>query len=220
MALSEKQKQKKRQQRAQKRKKAGAARRPSNTAGSARAMAKSYARFPVHEVLCPGDLEDEGMGTLLLSRKGLDCLLGVSFFLVDNYCLGVKNAFFRELDEDEYLEAKQRMLYNGPVEPVAMEPACMRKLVESAVDYARGLGFVPHKDYGAAREIFGDIDASACPTSFEFGDQGKPLFVAGPNDTPAKSRKIIKQLERRCGAGGYNYIAWLDDEEMPGEDDL
>jgi len=220
MALSEKQKQKKRQQRAQKRKKAGAARQPVSAAGSARVMAKSYARFPVHEVLCPGDLDDEGMGNLLLSRKGPDGLLGVSFFLVDKYCLGVKNAFFTEVDEDEYLEARQRMLYRTSAEPVSMHPACMRKLVESAVDYARDLGFPPHKDYGAAQAIFGDIDASACPTRFEFGDQGKPLFIAGRNDNPAKSRKIIKQLEKCCGAGGYNYVAWLDDEEMPGADDL
>jgi hypothetical protein len=220
MALSEKQKQKKRQQRAQKRKKAGAARRPVSAAGSARVMAKSYARFPVHEVLCPGDLDDEGMGNLLLSRKGPDGLLGVSFFLVDKYCLGVKNAFFRELDEDQYFEAKQRTLYNRPAEPVAMHPACMRKLVESAVDYARDLGFAPHKDYGAAREIFGDIDASACPTRFDFGKEGKPLFIAGPNENLAKSRKIVKQLEKRCGAGGYDYIAWLGGEEMPGADNL
>ena len=220
MALSEKQRQKKRQQRAQKRTKAGAARRPVSAAGSARVMAKSYARFPVHEALCPGDLDDEGMGNLLLSRKGPDGLLGVSLFLVDKQCLGVKNAFFRELHEEQYFEAKRRTLYNRPAEPVAMHPACMRKLVESAVDYARDLGFPPHKDYGAAQAIFGDIDASACPTHFEFGDQGKPLFVAGPNDNPAKSRKIIKQLEKRCGAGGYNYIAWLDDAEMLAPDDL
>ena len=219
MALSEKQKQKKRQQRVQKRKKAGAARPSVSVAGSARAMAKSYVRFPVHEVLCPGDLDDEGMGNLLFSRKGPGGLLGASFFLVDKYCLGVKNAFFVELDEERYFEAKQRTLYSRPAEPVTMHPTCMRKLVESAVDYARNLGFAPHKGYGAAQAIFGDIDASACPTRFEFGRDGKPLFIAGPNDNLAKSRKIVKQLETRCEPGGYNYVAWLDNEEMPGPAD-
>ncbi len=218
MALSEKQKQKKRQQRAQKRKKVAAARQPLSMAGSARAMAKFYARFPVHEVLCPGDLDDVGIGNLLLSRKRPDGLLGVSFFLVDKRCLGVKDAFFREMEEEEYFAAKQSALYSRPVEPVAMHPACLRKLVESAVDYARDLGFPPHQDYAAAQEIFGDIDASACPTRFEFGVEGKPLFIAGPNDSFAKSRRIIKQLEKRCGPG--DYVTWLDSDEMPGPDDL
>jgi hypothetical protein len=177
-------------------------------------MAKRYARFPVHEALGAGDLANEGMGNLLLSRRGPDGLLGVSFFLVDIYCLGVKNAFFVEVDDDVYLELKQRMLDSQEVTPVVWEPACLRKLVEGAIEYARDLGFSPHKDCGVARELFGEIDASTCLTGFEFGKDGKPLYVAGPTEGPAKSRKIIRKLEETCGEGGYEFIAWLGDGEI------
>ena len=72
--------------------------------------------------------------------------------------------------------------------------------------YVKNLGFEPTPDYRIARLIFGDIDAGACPVSFTFGKGGKPFYITGPNDTPAFQRRIVKQLERRCGPGAYDYL--------------
>jgi hypothetical protein len=56
---------------------------------------------------------------------------------------------------------------------------------------------------------FGDIDAGACLVSFNFGKGGKPFYINGSNDTPAMQRRIVKQLERRCGPGAYDYLAMV-----------
>jgi hypothetical protein len=82
----------------------------------------------------------------------------------------------------------------------------VRKLVEEAEAYARDLGFPPHPDYQRARQIFGDLDVTACPTQYVFGKDGKPCFMSGPYDTPAKCRRILDTLTRRCGPEGFHFM--------------
>ena len=53
---------------------------------------------------------------------------------------------------------------------------------------------------------FGDIDVTACKTAFEFGKDGKPLFVSGPHHTSARCNLILAALEKHCGPKGFHYV--------------
>ena len=68
------------------------------------------------------------------------------------------------------------------------------------------LGFPPHPDYQRARRIYGDIEATACLEHFVFGKNGKPFFMSGPSDTPARCRKIFDTLTKRCGPDGFHFV--------------
>lgn len=85
-----------------------------------------------------------------------------------------------------------------------VHPSCLRKLVEGAVAYARDLGFPPHADYARAAQLFGSIEAAGCPVRYTYGQNGKPLYISGPNDTPAQRRRIASMLNRRLGADGFH----------------
>ena len=89
---------------------------------------------------------------------------------------------------------------------IDVEPARARKLIQDAAAYAAGLGLPTAKDTSAIEAIFGDVDASACTDTFTFGKNGKPFFVGGPNDTPARIRTIIQTLEKSRGTGGWDYL--------------
>lgn len=180
---------------------------------------------PVHECLVPVELFEMGIGNLVLSRRLANGEIVAAFFLVDVFCLGVKNAFFRVLPEHEYRSMVRDVSRHEAL--TTMEPACMRKLVEGAEAYARDLGFSPHPDYHVSKLIFGDIDPDECPTSFTFGKDGKPFYVSGPHETPARSRRIVDTLAKRCGPDGFHYLvglggppslaADLDDEDLEDE---
>ncbi len=86
------------------------------------------------------------------------------------------------------------------------DPACLRKLVEGAVDYARDLGFAAHPDYAGAARLFGSIKAAACPLRYSYGKEGKPVYMSGPDDTPAHSRRIVETLARRLGTKGTHFL--------------
>jgi hypothetical protein len=157
----------------------------------------------LHECLTPKHLFELGIGNVVVSRRmGNQIAAGV--FLVDVYCLGVKDAFFTIISPEKYQATLRGFSHHE--ELVNIDPSCARKLVEGAVEYAQDLGFTPHRDYQQAKQIFGDIDSNACPTSFEYGKDNKPLFVSGPNDTPARCQQILDTLTKRCGPDGFHYV--------------
>ncbi len=162
------------------------------------------ADYPIHEALVPAGLFEKGIGNLFLTRALPDGRLALSAFLLDVFCLGVKNAFAAIVTREEYAQRLSRWTPEESLQPT--EPACLRKLVEGAVAYARDLGFRPHEDYAMACQIFGDVDSSACPTSFEYGSEGKPCYVSGPNETLAQAKAIVNQLKRRLGEGNFDYF--------------
>jgi hypothetical protein len=85
-------------------------------------------------------------------------------------------------------------------------------LVEESIAYARSLGLEPHADYRLAQRVFGGINPEECDQPFTFGDQGKPLFIQSPNDSPEFVAHVMAQLERRCGQGNFHYILELGRE--------
>jgi hypothetical protein len=171
------------------------------------AMAPEIAKaalFPVHETLVPAELFERGIGNLFFSRSAPDGRIIMGGFLLDVYCLGVKNAFAAIVARDEYTRRLSRWSPQESLQP--MQPACFRKLVEGGVAYARDLGFNPQDDYAAASQIFGDLDSTACPTRFEYGREGKPFYVSGPHETATQVEAILDQLQRRLGTGNFDFL--------------
>ncbi len=217
MPLDQKKLQKKRAKREQKRKQA-----KSGNAGGGGLLSFASdwaraARAPIKDCFVPVGLFDQGIGTLWISRELADGRCAIAGFLLDVYCLGVKNALCNILEPDRYQQlltqikqASTRL--HGSQSMESMHPSCARKLVEQSLAYALDLGFKPQADYRIAKLILEDIDASACPMSFTFGKDGKPFYCDGPNDTPAMKKSIIKQLERRCGPGGYDFLVSISDD--------
>ncbi len=164
------------------------------------------------------DLWRKGIGQVLISRSLPNGNVAYAVFLVDVYCLGVKNAFsgirFRsEYQEDLYDSFRDRF------EVINVKPEYARKLIEGAVEYARGIGLSPHPDYQKAKMIFGDISAESCSEVFVYGRDGKPFFIAGPNDDYYRCRHILKTMQNRCGPGNYHFLLPAD-ESSPKWDEL
>jgi tetratricopeptide (TPR) repeat protein len=160
-------------------------------------------RFPVTDCLVPDTLFEAGMGQIFLTRALPDGRLAVACFLLDVYCLGVKNAFYRIVmphEFDHFLQSGGNAGYQQ------VEPSCLRKLVEGAAHYAEELGFMPHRDYARAAQLFGDIDAAACPVQYTYGKDGKPLYISGPYDNPQRIRRIYDTLAQKLGQDEFHYL--------------
>lgn len=162
------------------------------------------ANAPIHESLVPANLFEQGIGNLVFSRSLPDGRMALAAFLLDVFCLGVKNAFLAIVARDEYAKRLSSWPAAETLQP--MHPACFRKLVEGGVAYAHELGFNPHVDYAVARQIFGDVQGAACSTRFEYGHAGKPFYISGPHETATQVRTIVEQLQRRLGPGNFDYL--------------
>ncbi|MEW6746888.1 MAG: hypothetical protein AB1486_29475 [Planctomycetota bacterium] len=184
-----------------------------------RGRLRRAARWPVFEARVNEDWRERGLATVVISRRGGDSL-AVGFFLVDCSCLGVKDAHaIADFSEADYRRLLGNLSQEGPLQEC--DPALAVKIVETGLAYARRLGFRPHPDFELASEILGDIDASTCPEEIPCGRDGKPCYVAGPDDN---TERILYQLRSQLGPGGFTFIldgAVLSEgfSEDDGEDD-
>jgi hypothetical protein len=165
---------------------------------------KSAAGAPILDCLVTEGFWEEGLGQAILSRQLPSGEVAFAAFLIDRYCLGVKDAFGDIRTRGEYRELVEHIEENAGL--VKLPPADLRCLVEDAVEYARDLGFEPHSDYRRVQPIFGEIDVQEATEHFEFGNEGKPLFIAGPDDDMQRCYRILSILEDRCGKGGFHYM--------------
>jgi hypothetical protein len=145
------------------------------------------------------------MSNVLVSRSLASGNVAFAMFLLDVYCLGVKDVIFDVVSRTRY-DWKVYGKFFGEYEPVNLEPAAALKLLEGAIEYARQLGLPPHRDYPKAVRIFGEIDPVSCNQEFTYGKDGKPFFIAGPYDRMAWCRRIIDLLTARCGPDGFHYL--------------
>jgi hypothetical protein len=161
------------------------------------------ATFPIARCVMPAGLFDIGIGHVILARALPQGIVSCGFFLVDVFCLGVKDAFIRDFEKDEL---EHRLETDPDQEFVEVDPPSARKLIRDAVAYAAGLGLAPAPNYNALEPIFGEVDAGACGRTFTFGKDGRPFYITGPNDTPARIRLITETLDKKCGSGNWNYM--------------
>ena len=142
-----------------------------------------------------------GIGIVMVVRK-LRNRRTIAIFLVDYYCLGVKNADLFEMSSDEkYRQRKSVVFERFEAGPVEISLAQAQAMVFGVEDYARNLGFEPHRDYAEAKAMLGDRPSTLL--DLEFGRDGKPFYFDGPYDNP---QIVIKTLEQSVGAGNFDYM--------------
>jgi hypothetical protein len=145
-----------------------------------------------------------GLGQVVVFRNRPNGLCEAGVFLVDVFCLGIKNGFYQQVSISESDALLKKIYQDQAYQPIS--PACARKLVEDAIAYARNLGLAPHPDAKKAARVLGGINAGDCQERFTFGQEGKPLYIQGPHDSPSFVSQVMIALRNRCGKDGFHYI--------------
>jgi hypothetical protein len=157
------------------------------------ARVAAAAAAPIRHCLLTAGWQETGMGSLLLVRGITMAHLSVRMFLLDTWCLGVKDTGFRTIDADDL----EMALSMGDMSEV--DPAYARKMVRNLAAWSASKGFPPHRDFAALERMFGTVNADTCTAEFEFGRDGKPFYVPGPSEAPAQVRQHLAQVSRAIG---------------------
>jgi hypothetical protein len=151
--------------------------------------------------------EDPGLVQILLSRQQPDGDICFATYLVDKLCLGLKNTFANAgFSRTRYENEVRGRVFHGTV-PVECTIELAHQMIYASIDYAAQFGFVPNKDYALSQHLLVPRGELKEPYQITFGRNGKPLYIAGPNDNAAR---IIRQLEKNPGPGNFDYLAPLD----------
>ena len=160
------------------------------------------ATAPDFACLATEGLFDIGIGWVVAARHLPLGSVGVSIFLVDVWCLGIKDAFFRLTSRRELHERTSLMNEEYALGPI--DPSVARKLLHDAVAYAASFGLPPSENFANAELIFGDTPFAE--ETFSFGKDGKPFYMAGPNDSPARQRRIMDALAKHAGPKHFDFM--------------
>jgi hypothetical protein len=139
-----------------------------------------------------------GIVLVLVARAGRGDKVSVCGYLVDTFCLGVKNAIGPELMHRRELASFVRRYFTAFPSPAVRAPVELaRHVVHGAVAFAAGLGFDAHPDFAAARGHLGELDE---PCAITFGRSGRPTYVPGPYDDPTAT---LDTLAHAVGPDGF-----------------
>jgi hypothetical protein len=152
------------------------------------------------ECLINSDWKESGMAMIVVARRHKTGNYTFGSFVVDTYCLGVKDtsqAFNRY--PEEYQHFKDSIFERGGLTIVNIDYALAHNIIFGALNYAAKLGFAAEKDWKYGQMILEPINAVA-KMPLEFGKDGKPFYVSGPYD---KAQQIIDKLTKAIGEGNF-----------------
>jgi hypothetical protein len=138
---------------------------------------------------------------LVVARGATPYQLAFSSFLIDVFCLGIKDVMFKSMDSEEFEIYVEAMSLAAPMVPV--DPADARKLLRDLAAWSQSIGFAPDRDFAAVERIFGDVSADASNAAYRFGRDGKPVYIPGPQDSVTVIRQRIAHLQKQLGEDGF-----------------
>ncbi|MEM9849618.1 MAG: hypothetical protein AAF847_17145, partial [Bacteroidota bacterium] len=157
-------------------------------------------KLPLHECLIFEGWEELGKTQLVVSRRKPNGNIIIGFYMVDLWCMGLKDTFYREAEEWEYEEIKgqiSRGASEDDFEVIRTDPEIAFNVIYGAIEYAEDLGFSPAKEFAVTEYILDDVEQIPF-VDITFGKDGRPLYTSGPDDNVDR---ILKTLDKFVGKG-------------------
>jgi hypothetical protein len=148
-----------------------------------------------------------GIANFIVVRRKPNGFLVGGIYLVDLYCLGLKNTFFQMDMTDEELQVWLDKKKTGGDALVTIDPALAFNVIYGAIEYAEDLGLQAHADFDVTEYLLPPVEEVPF-IEIEFGLEGVPHFFSGPSDNVGK---ILATLRKNLGEDGFEYTAFVGD---------
>lgn len=144
---------------------------------------------------------DNGFAIVTVARQAGFNRIEIGTYLVDLWCLGVKDAVeLRTVDPMRYRDFVDYAYAKFPDGYTEISLEMAQAIVFGAEQYAAKLGFQPHRDFAKTRSHLGPWSGEPV---LNFGHNDKPFYVSGPYDNPLK---VLKTLRENVGEGNFDYL--------------
>ncbi len=165
--------------------------------------------FPLFECWISANWQKDNLGLveMLLAREQPDGDICFGVYLVDKYCLGLKNTFANAGFSRTRYHNEVRSSIFRETKPLECSAELAHQMIYASIEYAARFGFEPDKDFALTQYVLAPRGELEEPYQLTFGRNGKPFFIAGPYDNAAR---IIKQLDKTAGPGNYDYLMPID----------
>jgi len=173
------------------------------------ALLRRASDFPIHRAYLGSAWRESdeympGLVSAVITRRAPGGLL-VGTALIDRTCLGVKDAYGTMMNEIEFGQYLRQMQEHDTMEQV--EPSTCLSVVHHAIDFARKLGFEPHRDFSPGMFEPRPEQLEDTPLS----KPSRPFYAAGPSDNVG----LVLATLRAAVGDEFRFLIPSEDAEVP-----
>lgn len=163
--------------------------------------------------------QESGLAVIVIARRQPDGNIVFGNYLVDYYCLGLKNTYCNaEVPSGEFRHSMLPRMFENVGPFMEISPALAHEIIYGAIEYARHFGFNPQRDFRDSQYILDQPGVHPYSGRIQFGKDGKPFYISGPYDN---ADRVMRQLQRTAGEGNFDYLMQIGgDEEVFLDDDF
>jgi len=160
-----------------------------------------------HECYVNSGYKEQGLAQILISKKQPSGKYAYVIFLLDIFCLGLKNTQYNfNLNDDDYEDLKEH-LFNSE-EFIVFDVVAAHNLIYGTIDCAEEIGFKPHKSFAVVKYMLDSDLINDGIDEIELGKEGRIIYITGPFDD---TNRIARILEKTVGKGNFEYIVGVDE---------
>ena len=178
-------------------------------------LIKRSSDFRIHETWLNEDWQTTGLAHILVVRQLFNLRYISSLYLVDVFCLGLKDTFSQISVNSQDI---QKLKSEIPQQLVQTSYEDARSIILGAIDYARQLGFESSPDVISNWEKSKYMIESerTFENKFSFGKEGKPFYIKRANDDDLE---IMRKLSPLINEGKATMQSLAETEDFDADQD-
>ena len=175
-----------------------------------RFMREKARNYPIGKCyIAPPDWLEAGMAHVIVTRIRTNGNIVMASFLVDTFCLGVKDAGYHEnmnpYDFEQYLDN-----YKNGMDLVEISYNEAHNIIYGAMAFAEEGGIKPAKDFDPAGYILEEDTDDIPLIEYDFGKNGKHCLMVKPG---GKEMSYLSILKNNLGENFEYFLPYDDDFE-------
>lgn len=176
-------------------------------------------KLPIYKCYKGETIGDKREMAILVIRQHAGGTFTLAGFMLDRWCVGVKDALWLFNCSEEEMEQMVDTFADRLEKWTEVDYVEAHNWVYGALDWATNAGINPCKDFAVARYILEEDDDRVELREYEFGNEGEYCLMA---KNQQEANRYIPALNKTLGVGNYQVIIHAveeddmeDDEESP-----
>ena len=179
-------------------------------------MRRVMRSLPVDKCYVNADWAEQGMAHVVIVRRRPDGKFAMAVYLVDTYCLGVKDAFWRTSIEKLELDAMIKN-FEDRIAVKECDYATAHNLILGAIEFAEEGGIKPCKEWNLGQYGLNEDTDDIPLIEFDYGLNGVHFLNTY---TRSEGAKYIPLLEANLGDNFYCRFEEEEEDKLPEEEYL
>lgn len=148
-------------------------------------------KLPIAKCKINESWKEDGMVSITIGRQKGNGDFVVGMYLIDTLLLGLKDTtYLGQMADFELAEMIENYAQSSGLNLIDCDPVLAQNIIYGAIEFAEDFGFQPHKDFKLTEYILNDVETIEF-MDIEFGRDGKPVLILGPNDDLKTIEKVL-----------------------------